>query len=81
MTLAVASRPGTALPVDPAVQAHGHRALSMAPTPVSSTLLRERLAAGATIDDLVPPAVASYIDHHRLYRPGPAGPTETTPRS
>lgn len=81
VTLAVASRPGAALPVDPAVLACGHRDLSMAPTPVSSTLLRERIARGAAIDDLVPPAVASYIDHHRLYRTGMADPTQTTLRS
>ena len=34
---------------------------------VSSTLIRERLAAGQPIDDLVPPAVARHIQKHRLY--------------
>lgn len=40
-----------------------------APTaPVSSTDVRGRIAAGQSIDGLVPPAVASYIETHGLYR-------------
>jgi nicotinate-nucleotide adenylyltransferase len=40
-----------------------------APTaPVSSTDIRQRLASGGSIDGLVPPAVASYIESHGLYR-------------
>ncbi len=35
---------------------------------VSSTGIRARIAAGRTIRYLVPPAVASYIDAHGLYR-------------
>ena len=39
-----------------------------APTPdVSSTTIRERLAAGLPIDDLVPAAVARHIVKHELY--------------
>jgi nicotinate-nucleotide adenylyltransferase len=34
---------------------------------ISSTLIRERLAQGQTIDDLVPPPVNEYIKKHRLY--------------
>lgn len=34
---------------------------------VSSTMIRVRLAAGASIDDLVPPAVARHIMAHQLY--------------
>jgi nicotinate-nucleotide adenylyltransferase len=34
---------------------------------VSSTTIRERLAAGQGIDDLVPPAVARHIVAHHLY--------------
>jgi nicotinate-nucleotide adenylyltransferase len=34
---------------------------------VSSTLIRERLAASRSIDDLVPPAVARHIAKHHLY--------------
>jgi len=35
---------------------------------VSSSDVRARVAAGRPIDDLVPPAVAAYIDEHQLYR-------------
>lgn len=34
---------------------------------VSSTLVRDRVAAGRSIHGLVPPAVAAYIREHRLY--------------
>ena len=34
---------------------------------VSSTMIRERLAASRSIDDLVPPAVARHITKHHLY--------------
>jgi nicotinic acid mononucleotide adenylyltransferase len=34
---------------------------------VSSTLIRERLVAGRSIDDLVPSAVAQHIVAHHLY--------------
>jgi nicotinate-nucleotide adenylyltransferase len=40
--------------------------------PDSATALRRQLAAGASIDRLVPPAVAIYIREHRLYRSEPA---------
>ena len=48
--------------------------LDMPPIAVSSSLVRERAAAGETIDDLVPAAVARYIEERRLYdapRPAP----------
>lgn len=35
---------------------------------VSSSLVRERVAAGDSIAELVPAGVARYIDEHRLYR-------------
>jgi nicotinate-nucleotide adenylyltransferase len=35
---------------------------------VSSTGIRARIAAGRTVQYLVPPAVAAYIDAHGLYR-------------
>jgi nicotinate-nucleotide adenylyltransferase len=35
---------------------------------VSASAIRARAAAGRPIDDLVPPAVASYIETHHLYR-------------
>lgn len=34
---------------------------------VSSTMIRQRLQAGESIDDLVPPAVARHIVSHHLY--------------
>jgi nicotinate-nucleotide adenylyltransferase len=34
---------------------------------VSSTEIRRRVAAGESIADLVPGAVARYIEAHRLY--------------
>lgn len=37
-------------------------------TPVSSTVVRDRLRAGEPIADLVPLAVAAYIEKHGLYR-------------
>jgi nicotinate-nucleotide adenylyltransferase len=36
--------------------------------PVSSTDIRRRVAHGESIEGLVPPAVAAYIDQHGLYR-------------
>jgi nicotinate-nucleotide adenylyltransferase len=36
----------------------------------SATEVRRRLAAGEPVDDLVPPAVAQYIEQHGLYRDG-----------
>jgi nicotinate-nucleotide adenylyltransferase len=35
---------------------------------VSSSLVRERVAAGEAVDDLVPAGVARYIDQRGLYR-------------
>jgi len=41
--------------------------LRIPPTPVSSTEIRARAAAGLPLDGLVPPAVGRYIQLHRLY--------------
>src|SRR5205823_1449233 len=47
----------------------GHGAHSGIAIPdVSSTEIRARLAEGRAIGDLVPAAVAEYVDAHRLYR-------------
>lgn len=35
--------------------------------PLSATLVRERIAAGLPVAELLPPAVARYIESHRLY--------------
>lgn len=41
---------------------------------VSSTTVRQRIAAGASIDDLVPAPVARHIAVHHLYQPRGSGP-------
>ena len=76
VTLAVANRsdagaPGAALPADAAVQRAAHRTVALPMMDVSSTDIRERIAHGQGIDDLVPPAVARYIDKHDLYQGQP----------
>lgn len=38
---------------------------------LSSTLIRDRIRAGFSIRELVPPGVAAYIMHHRLYQGTP----------
>ena len=38
-------------------------------TELSSTAVRDAVAAGRSVADLVPPAVERYIDEHRLYLP------------
>jgi nicotinate-nucleotide adenylyltransferase len=44
------------------------RLVPMAPLPVSASDIRARAARGASLEGLVPPAVANYIDRHGLYR-------------
>ncbi len=43
------------------------QAIDMPPMQTSSSEVRRRLAAGATVNDLVPPAVAQYIAQRGLY--------------
>ena len=43
----------------------------MAPSPVSSTQVREAIRAGRPVDGLVPPVVARYVAEHGLYRDDP----------
>ena len=79
VTLAVANRPGAAVVADPQVQRVAHKAVALPMMDVSSTDIRSRLAQrqgqgqgrGQGIDDLVPPAVARYIDQHNLYQGQP----------
>ncbi len=66
--IAVAFRPGASVEVDEEVARYGFERLQMPPVELSSTLLRDRLTDGKAITDLVPAAVAGYIDSHRLYR-------------
>ena len=52
-------------------QRPAHGAISFAGNPivsVSSTIIRERLRDGQSIDELVPPPVSRYIQHYGLYR-------------
>lgn len=44
-------------------------ALQLPRMPESATDIRARLTAGQDIAELVPPAVASYIESHHLYQP------------
>ncbi|WP_127997044.1 nicotinate-nucleotide adenylyltransferase [Piscinibacter defluvii] len=70
VTLAVAQRPGAAVPASAELRAVPVAAVALPPMDVSASVIRDRVAAGAPITDLVPPGVASYIDRHHLYRPG-----------
>ena len=67
VVLAVANRPGVALPIHPDVLRHPHQTVPLPMLDISSTNIRARVAAGLPIDNLVPPAVARYIDQHALY--------------
>jgi nicotinate-nucleotide adenylyltransferase len=55
---------------EPDLSRYGDRVLhfELASPDVSSSEVRRRVAAGETIDDLVPPAVARLIDELELYR-------------
>jgi nicotinate-nucleotide adenylyltransferase len=46
----------------------GARFLEMEPIEISSSAVRERVAGGEPVEDLVGPAVAAYIAEHDLYR-------------
>lgn len=70
VTLAVASRSGEAPHASAEVMAVEHRVVAL-PLPrmdVSATEIRQKIAEGRDYTDMVPPAVARYIDQHHLYR-------------
>ncbi len=71
VTLAVADRPDAASRADPQVQQVAHAVVRLPLMDISSTEIRERLQAGRGIRDLVPPAVARYIELHHLYQGTP----------
>lgn len=75
VVLAVAARPEPLPPVAAAVVQRPHRSVPLTMMDVSSTEIRRRVAAGEDFSELVPPAVARYIDREGLYRPlhNPAG--------
>jgi nicotinate-nucleotide adenylyltransferase len=80
-SIAVAERPGDGREeVLAALEPLGAQMafLEMPPIEVSSSLVRERVARGEPVEDLVGPAVAAYIAEHQLYRqpsvnPQPSG--------
>ena len=71
VTLAVANRPGQVREVHEDVRRFAHHVVPLPMLDISATVVRERVAAGEDISKLVPPAVARYIDSHRLYRARP----------
>ena len=60
--LAVAARPGELEPAGDVMT------FTIDQRPISSREIRSRLARGAPVDDLVPPAVARLIEERGLYR-------------
>ncbi|MCE9660730.1 MAG: nicotinate-nucleotide adenylyltransferase [Burkholderiales bacterium] len=67
VTLAIANRPGAALAVNTQIARAEHQTVLLPMMDVSSTEVRRRVAAGESIADLVPEAVARYIEQRRLY--------------
>ena len=66
-TFVVVSRHGTQ-PEVPAKLSPSVNLLEISVLPISSTLCRERIAAGLSLDSLVPGTVAKYVEEHQLYR-------------
>jgi nicotinate-nucleotide adenylyltransferase len=67
VTLAVAARPRAEVQADPQLLGRAYQVLPLPLMDIAATTVRERVARGEPIDDLVPPAVARYIDQHALY--------------
>ena len=68
VTLAVANRPGLQRAPDAEVLRHLHRVVPLPMLDIAATDIRARVRSGQDISQLVPPAVARYIDSHGLYR-------------
>jgi nicotinate-nucleotide adenylyltransferase len=70
--LAVAQRPGTPLTTPPvlaeALAPGAPRLIPFAARNFSATLIRESLAAGRPVNDMLDPGVQDYIRAHQLYR-------------
>jgi nicotinate-nucleotide adenylyltransferase len=66
VTLAVVRRPGAGAAAPP--PGWRHRAVEVPLPEVSSREVRDRLAAGRSVEGLVPPAVVDYVRAHGLYR-------------
>jgi nicotinate-nucleotide adenylyltransferase len=68
VTLAIANRPDVEAAPNPQIAKVSHQMVSLPMMDISSTEIRRRVAAGESIANLVPPAVASYIERRQLYR-------------
>jgi nicotinate-nucleotide adenylyltransferase len=68
VTLAIANRPGERPAADPQVARAPHHLVALPPMDVSSTDVRQRVATGESIANLVPEAVRRYIETRGLYR-------------
>ena len=74
VNLAVAARPGSRMDAPQELQdmlaSHGRRLhiIPMAPIELSATTIRQRLGAGQTVEGMLHPSVAQYIQRHGLYR-------------
>jgi len=72
--LVVAARPGSELAPPAALRARLRAAqrelhiLPMSPTGLSATAIRQRIATGQTVEGMLHPGVAQYIQRHGLYR-------------
>jgi nicotinate-nucleotide adenylyltransferase len=66
-TLVVVSRHGNA-PEVPATLSPSVNLLEISTLPISSTMCRERIANGDSLEGIVPDKVAEYVAKHQLYR-------------
>lgn len=80
VSLAVAKRPGSSLAAPPELDHYlrSHNKvlhhIDFAPTPISATLIRERLQQHQSVASMVPQSVAHYIEQHHLYQPSTTPP-------
>jgi nicotinate-nucleotide adenylyltransferase len=68
VTLAIANRPGVTPEPHPDVKQVPHQMVPLPMMDISSTAIRDGIARDRAITDLVPAAVARYIDQNPLYR-------------
>jgi nicotinate-nucleotide adenylyltransferase len=68
VTLAIANRPDAEPTANAQIAQVPHQLVSLPMMDVSSTEVRRRVAAGLSVADLVPEAVARYIERRQLYR-------------
>jgi nicotinate-nucleotide adenylyltransferase len=68
VTLAIANRPDVVAAANEQIARVPHQIVTLPMMDISSTEVRRRVAAGESIANLVPPAVASYIERRQLYR-------------